>query len=169
MKIRLPILALAMASATLAQEATAGSGPADVGTQRTRPEWIAELRSQDAGARSQAFERLRSDPVALRDPGVKAALVNLLDRENQVRLSAEDEGYAEYRSWLSDTVAKVIDWNNPHQVCILANSVDLPDQLADHAKVTVPCHCRDSTTHRLSQKGTLWPCSHRLLQRKEAS
>jgi len=85
---------------------------------------------------------LRSDPAALRDPAVKTALVNLLDRENREAIAGEEEEYAEYTSWLADTVAKVVDWNDPHQVCILADSVDLPDELADHARVSIPCLLR---------------------------
>ncbi len=85
---------------------------------------------------------MRSDPAALRDPAVKTALVNLLDRENREAIAGEEEEYAEYTSWLADTVAKVVDWNDPHQVCILADSVDLPDELADHARVSIPCLLR---------------------------
>ncbi|HKM47088.1 MAG TPA: hypothetical protein VJX69_05850 [Terriglobales bacterium] len=100
---------------------------------------LAKLRSDNAEVRSEALDQLRTDPVALRDPKVKAALVNQLDRENQETLYAEEEDYADYVGWLVDTVAKVVDWSNPHQACILANSVYLADALADHAKVTVPC------------------------------
>jgi HEAT repeat protein len=102
---------------------------------------VAQLRSDDVQVRSEAFESVRSDPTALRDPEVRVALVDLLDRENHEppSESGEDEGYAEYTSWLADTVAKIVDWSDPHQVCILANSIDLPDELADHAQVAVPC------------------------------
>lgn len=51
-------------------------------------------------------------------------------------LSGEDDGYAEYLSWLADTVAKVADWSDRRQVCIFANSVDLPE---DHVQVGIPC------------------------------
>jgi len=94
---------------------------------------LVKLRSNDDGVRAQAYEQLKSDPK------VKAALVNRLDRENQETVSDEEEDYADYLGWLVDTVAKVVDWSNPHQVCILANSVYLADELADHAKVAVPC------------------------------
>lgn len=90
----------------------------------------------------EAFESVRTDPAALHDPDVRAALVDLLDRENHETFtpcdSCENEGYADYIGELDETVAKIVDWNNPRQVCILANS-DLPDELADHAKVAVPC------------------------------
>lgn len=105
---------------------------------------IARLRSDNVQTRSEAFESVRSDPTALRDPEVRVALVDLLDRENHETPSesGEDEGYAEYSSWLADTVAKIADWSDPHQVCILANSIDLPDELANHAKAAVPCLLR---------------------------
>jgi hypothetical protein len=104
-------------------------------------ELVARLRSDNAQVRSGAFESVRTDPVALRDARIKDALVDLLDRENHEPLSqsGEDEGYAEYISWLAETVAEVVDWSDPRQVCILANSVDLPDELANHGNVAVPC------------------------------
>jgi len=66
-------------------------------------------------------------------------LVDLLDLENQHVMTGEEEDYAEYVGTLADTVASIVDWNDPRQVCILANSVDPPEQLADHARVVVPC------------------------------
>jgi len=146
MRTALTLMLVACTTLAAGQEAAA---------QKTWSHWLVQLGSDNAAARSEALEHLRSDSAALRDPNVKAGLVNLLDRENQVRLSAEDEGYAEYRSWLSDTVAKVMDWNNPHQVCILANSVDLPDQLADHAKVTVPCLLQRLNNASAQSKGDI--------------
>jgi hypothetical protein len=113
------------------QQTPVGSG--------SRAELLAQLRSEDAGLRSNAFERLRGDPAALRDSQVKAALVSLLDRENKEPVYGEEEDFAEYTSSLADTVAKLANWSDPHQVCILANSVDLPDELADHAKIAIPC------------------------------
>ena len=105
-------------------------------------ELLSKLQSKDLTERYAALDALRSDPAALRDPDVKPALVNLLDRENHQTISGEEEEYAEYVSWLAETVAKVVDWNDPHQVCILADSVDLPDELADHAKASIPCLLR---------------------------
>jgi hypothetical protein len=107
-----------------------------------RTNLLAQLRSKDPGVRSGAFDQLRFDPSALHDPKVKAALVSLLDRENKEPIHGEEEEFADYTSWLSVTVAKIVDWNDPRQVCVLANSVDLPDELASHAKVSVPCLLR---------------------------
>jgi hypothetical protein len=64
-----------------------------------------------------------------------------LDRQNKEPIHGEEEDFADDTSWLSDTVARIVDWNDPRQVCVLANSVDLPDQLGDHAKVAVPASC----------------------------
>jgi HEAT repeat protein len=118
---------------------TVGSAQQTPAPAPTRAELLAQLRSDDSGVRSSAVDQLRSDPAALRDPKVKVALVNLLDRENNETFSEEEEDYANYVDWLSDTVAKVVDWNDPHQVCVLANSADIPDELANHAKIAVPC------------------------------
>jgi hypothetical protein len=83
--------------------------------------------------RSVAFESLRTDPAALRDPKVRAALVDLLDHENHEASesvkdqghteyigSGQDEAGSEYIGALADTVAKIVDWSSPCQVCILA-------------------------------------------------
>jgi hypothetical protein len=103
---------------------------------------LIQLGSDDSAVRSDAFTHLRSDPAALRDPKVKTALVRLLDRENQEPVEGEDEDFAEYTSWLADTVAKIVNWENPHEVCILADSIDLPDELGEHARVAFPCLLR---------------------------
>jgi len=110
-----------------------------VSGQQSRAQLLAKLNSSDW---SEALEQVRSDPVALSDPKIKTALIDLLERDNREPVHGEEEGYAEDRSWLADTAAKVVDWSNPHQVCVLANSVALPDELADHAKVAVPCLLR---------------------------
>ena len=131
---RIMLVSLLAASASL----TAAWGQQTPVSKGGPEELLTELRSDNVEVRSEALEHLRTDPVALGDSKVKAALVALLDRENQVTC-CEDEGYAEYVSWLSETVAKVVDWSDHRQVCILANSLVLSDELAGHAKVAVPC------------------------------
>jgi hypothetical protein len=120
---------------------SAASGQQTSTSSASRAQLLAQLRSDNEQVRSGAFESVRTDPAALRDPKISAALVDLLDRENHEppSESGEDEGYAEYISWLAETVAKVVDWRNPRQVCILANGIDLSDELANHAKAAVPC------------------------------
>jgi len=107
----------------------------------SRSDLISRLRSDNVQVRSEAFESVRTDSEVLRDPKVRVALVDLLDRENHETpsVSGENEGYAEYTSWLADTVAKIVDWSSQRQVCILADSAVPPNELADHAKVAVPC------------------------------
>jgi HEAT repeat protein len=100
---------------------------------------LKQLHSDEPIVRNDALKELRHDPAALQDPRIKSALVNLLDRENHVTLDSDDEGYAEYVGWLTEAVVKVVDWNDQRQVCILANTVYLPAELADHAKASVPC------------------------------
>jgi len=109
------------------------------GPKATRAELLTKLRSDDVEERFEAYEQLHSDPDALRSAVVKAAFVNLLDRENHHVMTGDEEDYAEYVSSLAETVAKFGDWSDPRQVCVLANSVDPPEELADHAKVAVPC------------------------------
>jgi len=119
----------------------------------SRAELLNNLHSDHAEVRSKAYEQLRSDPAALRDATVQAALVSLLDRENQETLSGSEEDYAEYVSWLAQTVAKVVDWNDSRQVCILANSVDPPEELTDHARVAVPCLLQKSRSNSALTRG----------------
>jgi HEAT repeat protein len=114
-----------------AQQASA-SGPSTA-------ELVEQLNSDEPVVRNDALELLRSNPDALGDPKVKVALISLLDRENRVTWARDDEGYSEYVSWLSQTVANVVDWSDQRQVCILAHSAYLQDELASHAKVSIPC------------------------------
>lgn len=115
-------------------------------------ELVAQLRSDDVQVRSGAFDSVRTNTIALRDPRVRTALVDLLDRENHDTSdsvkgqghaeyigSGEDEAGSEYIGALADSVATIVDWSSPRQVCILADSVFPPHELADHAKVAVPC------------------------------
>ncbi|MGO9862638.1 MAG: HEAT repeat domain-containing protein [Terriglobales bacterium] len=132
--MRITVITLAILAAI-----TTVRGQQTLTNKSNRAELLTLLRSNNAEVRSEALDQLRTDPVALRDPKVKAALVNQLDRENQEPLYAEEEDYASYVSWLADTVAKVVDWSDHREVCILAYSVDLPEELADHAKVAIPC------------------------------
>lgn len=118
---------------------------------------LVKLRSNDGGVRAEAYEQLRSDPMALRSAKVKAAFLDLLDRENH-ELDAQlveaqkegypdrgdNAGYAEYYSDLLDAVDSFADWNNPRQACILVNASSSDDsafaaEIANHAKVTIPC------------------------------
>lgn len=108
----------------------------------TPSELLSELSSDEAVVRNHALEQLRSNPDALLDPKIKTALVNLLDKENHVKFSEDDEGYAEYVDWLAATTAKVVDWTDQRQVCILTDGVYLEDELADHAKASLPCLLR---------------------------
>jgi hypothetical protein len=102
-------------------------------------ELLKQLTSNEPVVRNDALGKLRSNPEALRDPKIKTALVNLLNQKNHVKFSMDDEGYAEYVAWLAETTAKVVDWTDQRQVCILTDGVYLEDELADHAKASLPC------------------------------
>jgi hypothetical protein len=125
---------------------------------------LARLHSQDDVERSTAFEGLRSNPAALQSPDVRAALLDLLDRENQEldakllqaqnssqedKGDAVDEGYAEYYSNVLGAVDSFADWNDPRQACILVSAGSSPDstfatEVARHGKTTIPCLIRRS-------------------------
>jgi HEAT repeat protein len=125
---------------------------------------LTRLQSQSEEERSKAFEALRSSPAALKSPEVRAALLDLLDRENHERDArllqaqnspqadkdeAEDEGYAEYYSQVLGVVDSFADWNDPRQACILADASYNDDsafaaEVAHHATVTLPCLMKKS-------------------------
>jgi hypothetical protein len=101
---------------------------------------LVQLRSNDAGERDHAYERLKTDPSALRSPKVKAALLDLLDRETgrmegTPRPSdSEDgvgtEGFAEYFNELASSVALFADWNDPRQACIMVRAGGVPPSIS---------------------------------------
>jgi HEAT repeat protein len=133
----LAIIILAVYSAAVdasAQQISASSSNA--------AELLRQLSSEEPVVRNGALEQLRSNPDALRDPKIKTALIKLLDQENHVKFSMDDEGYAEYVAWLDAAAAKVIDWSDQRQECILTDGVYLQDELADHAKASLPCLLR---------------------------
>lgn len=107
---------------------------------------LASLQSSDGADRLSAFYQLRSSPSSLRSSRVKAALVDLLDREVQDELTnrkdgeGESEGGDEYMSDLTHTVASFADWSNAHQVCLLVAHGSLSaDTYAEHAGMVIPC------------------------------
>jgi hypothetical protein len=108
--------------------------------QSDRAELLQKLHSVKVDERVSAYEKLSADSSALRDPDVKAALIDLLDRENHVELNAEQEGYVEYVSNLIETVTNFVDWTDQHQVCVLVHSAFPPkDGLAEHPRIAMPC------------------------------
>ncbi len=112
-------------------------------------ELVVRLGSSQPEVRSSAYEQLRSDPRALQNATVKTALLQLLDRENSVHESAMrenigisdkyGEGYTEYVYALGETVASFIDWNDPHQVCMVVRGFVPDNAIASHARATIPC------------------------------
>jgi hypothetical protein len=115
-----------------------------------------KLRSENGRDRAGAFESIRSDTANLREPNVRKALLDLLDRENNEldRALAEaqkknypdtnDEGNAMYYSDLLDMVDSFADWNEPRQACILVSAASsygtaFADEIAAHPKTSIPC------------------------------
>lgn len=100
---------------------------------------------------------MSSDRGALRDANVKAALLDLLERENTLiestlRESHEQtgisgkygEGYGEYYSKLLATVSSTANWKDPNQLCILTHGSYDPEsafasRLAAAGSAAVPC------------------------------
>jgi len=115
---------------------------------------LVRLHSNDAGDRNAAYERLKARPAALQNPKVKTALLDLLERERLRMIGTpmtganEDgigtEGFAEYYSDLSSTVAEIADWDDPHQICILVRGAGTPpsrsaEQAASRELLAWPC------------------------------
>jgi hypothetical protein len=73
------------------------------------------LKSSDGGERLNAFYQLRSSPSTMRSSKVRAALIDLIDREVQDELinrkegEGESEGGDEYMADLTHTVASFAD------------------------------------------------------------
>ncbi len=128
--------------------------------QQTHPqpsvaELLTRLHSAVWKERSEAYEQLRAKPAALSSPKVRASLLDLLDRENQLVESTNrgvgpsvdekyGEAYAEYLGELGDTIDTFADWNDPHQVCIFVHEPYNPEsklgaKIAVHAKSAMPC------------------------------
>lgn len=94
-----------------------------------------DFKSTDWGQRADAYAGVKDNQEALRNPEVRKALVDLLERENQVvhQTLVESNGnigpavkygedYGEYYSQLLNTVYTIADWHDQHQICILAAS-----------------------------------------------
>jgi hypothetical protein len=106
---------------------------------------LTQLRSKDAGVRSNAYYQLESDPTSLRNAKVKAALLDLLDREARDITNYDgSEGFAEYISDLSGTVAPLVDWDDQLQACRAVKDgigppADTPEEAAGREKLVWPC------------------------------
>jgi hypothetical protein len=109
---------------------------------------LSDLKSPDVQRRVDAYEKIKADKNALERSDVKAALVDLLDRENRVihgTIRDRSEGYAEYIGELADSVAEIADWHDPYQVCILTETAYNPaseftDELAvKGGSAVAPC------------------------------
>lgn len=120
-----------------------------------------EVRSDDGAKRYEAFNKLSSDPVALRDARVRNALLELLDRENrdfeakvrEIRgggqSAGDDDGAPEYMEALVGTVESFADQHDPHQICILVKTGYMPissspAENAIRVKAAMPCLVRMS-------------------------
>ena len=132
------------------------------GRENATAQLLVRLHSAEEPERAKAFGQLRSDPANLKNPTVRAALLDLLNHENH-ELDAQleeaqkkgypDEGdneaWAEYYSDLLSAVDSFANWNDPRQACILADGAYNDDsefaaEVVSHSKVTMPCLLRRS-------------------------
>lgn len=120
-----------------------------------RAQLLQKLRSDKVDDRVSAYEKLRTDSSALSDPAVKAALIDLLDRESHVALNDDQEGYIEYVSELIETATDLVNWSDQHQVCVLVLSPYPPgDKIASHAQIAMPCLLQKAQSKSSLTRGT---------------
>ena len=149
-KVVFMIFALLLGAAASAAQQTHASKP-QVTT------LLAGLYAAKWTDRAEAYEELRDDPMAIPKPEVQSALMELLDRENQLiestlrdsheRVGVSEkygEGLSEYVGELGETVDTFANWNDPRQVCIFVHEAYNPEskfaaKIASHAKLATPC------------------------------
>jgi HEAT repeat protein len=109
--------------------AVSGAQPA---AKRAVATLLEQLRSTDWSVRADAYRQLSGDPGAMRSKAVKAAMIELVDRENHHRDANGVDGdrrYFDYVDALVRTADEVVAWDNPRQLCSLAHS-DLKTDMA---------------------------------------
>jgi hypothetical protein len=148
---------------------------------------LAKLHSLNDQERLQAFEALRSDPGNLKNPEVRAELINLLDRENRYLDSqleeaqtkgypdeGDNEGFAETYSDLLETVDSFADWNDPRVACFLADAAyndgsAFAEKVARHWRTTIPCLLKASQSQISMSRATTIPVLAEALARAKES
>jgi len=118
---------------------------------------LIQLNSNQWTARAKAFQQLSTDPKTLGKVQVQEALLDLLDRENQLiestlrdshgQVGVSDkygEDYGEYVAQLGETIDSFANWSDSRQVCIFVHESYNPEsrfaaKIAAHASVAVPC------------------------------
>jgi hypothetical protein len=98
---------------------------------------LSRLHSDEWKQRAEAVQRLIAKPETLASDQVKNALIDLLDRENQVIVSAYQEGqpvsvkygeaYSEYYAELLGAVDQVADFNDKRTLDVLVRASYNPD------------------------------------------
>jgi len=109
--------------------------------QRGQSPDLSGLLASDWLARWASYSQIKDSQQALQRPEVRNALLQLLKRENDafhmrytdakgnaISISEKfGEEYVEYYADLLGVVEKLVDWQDEHQVCILAESAYNPD------------------------------------------
>jgi hypothetical protein len=124
---------------------------------QTMVDRLRTLQASDWTVRMTAFDHLRQDQEALKQPQVRLALINLLRLENSVleatlrdsneRVGVEEKygsEYVEYTDDLGDVVDSFADWDNPEHVCVLVHQSYDPDgqyaaRITSHGRAALPC------------------------------
>lgn len=114
---------------------------ATAAAQQANPLQLSTLSDPDWRERAHTYEQIKSNEDLRKRSDVKQALVGLLDRENKVihfpfvnsngevigASGKYGEGYTEYYYDLADTVSNLADWQDPQQLCVLAEGSYNPD------------------------------------------
>lgn len=121
---------------------------------------LAKLHSANWTERYSGFSELSSAVGAMQTENVRNAILELLDREDQLiestlrdsneQIGVDDkygEGYGEYVGQLGETADSFADWNNPHEVCVLVRQAyewdgQYAGKVAAHPKTSIPCLIR---------------------------
>lgn len=96
-------IVLSLAASLVAAPPCRGQAP-------TQASLAARLRSPDVATRAAAFQALNRNPAIWSDPGMQSALLDLLERENELTdtgaASGLGEGYAEYETLVLNACLK---------------------------------------------------------------
>jgi HEAT repeat protein len=146
---------------------------------------LTKLHSRYWSERSDALDEIGSDQALLHSKKVKAALLDLLDQENQGKHgspkeanseSGEADGgeeYAEYFASLREVVNSFADWNDPRQACILvyagSNDYPSPQQAAARARAVMPCILKRSKSEDALDRAVAAPMLVEAVQKAQGT
>ena len=123
---------------------------------------LLKLKSDDIQERERAYQKLKADSATVRSKKGHAALLDLLDRENEAlhyqsqptNSAYPDEAKTEYIYELGDTVYEAADWTDPNEMCLLVKNGLVPpshsaSEAANRERVALPCLWKLSESERV--------------------